>query len=97
MMINDGLVDEVQHLKKIGFSPKLNALRTVGYKEVFDFLADDISYENMIELIKRNTRRYAKRQLTWFRRNDRINWISLDGQKEESVFRTIFEIFMKGE
>jgi tRNA dimethylallyltransferase len=97
MMIHDGLVDEVEHLQKMGFGPDLNALRTVGYKEVFDFFAETISYDDMIDLVKRNTRRYAKRQLTWFRRDARINWISLDDQHVESVLKKIIEIFTNGE
>jgi tRNA dimethylallyltransferase len=57
----------------------MNALNTVGYKEVFDFMEGIHSHEEMIELIKRNSRRFAKRQMTWFRRDQRIHWMSLSG------------------
>lgn len=62
-MIQDGLVNEVKELVPY---KHLNALNTVGYKELFDYFDDKISFEKAVELIKQNTRRYAKRQLTWF-------------------------------
>lgn len=52
----------------------LNALQTVGYREFFDYFDGRISYDRAVELIKRNSRRYAKRQLTWFRRDAEIRW-----------------------
>ena len=52
----------------------MNALQTVGYREFFDYFDGLISYEKAVELIKRNSRRYAKRQLTWFRRDTEIRW-----------------------
>ena len=51
-----------------------NALRSVGYTEMFDYFDGKISFDEAVELIKRNTRRYAKRQLTWFRRDGEIRW-----------------------
>ncbi len=74
-MFAQGLVDEVQNLLDRGFSPDLNALRTVGYREVVEHLQGKISLERAVELVKRNSRRYAKRQLTWFRRDPRIHWV----------------------
>ena len=53
----------------------LNALQTVGYKELFEWFDGTISCEEAVELIKRNSRRYAKRQMTWFRRDESIHWI----------------------
>ena len=78
LMVSRGLIEEAKHLLDQGFDQSLNALNTVGYKEVFDYLSGNQSYEEMVELMKRNTRRFAKRQLTWFRRDDRINWIKAD-------------------
>ncbi len=77
-MIESGLVEEVKSVLNEGFNKKMNALNTVGYKEIFDFLDGKISLDRAIELIKRNTRRYAKRQLTWFRRDERIKWLNVD-------------------
>jgi tRNA dimethylallyltransferase len=72
-MIEEGLVKEVANLK---IFESQNALQTVGYKEVFSFLRDEINFEKMVELIKRNTRRYAKRQITWFKNQDTFQWFN---------------------
>lgn len=78
-MIENGLIEEVKLLMKQGYHYKThNSLNTVGIKEVFQFLEGELDYEEMINLIKQNSRRYAKRQLTWFRKDNRINWIHLD-------------------
>jgi tRNA dimethylallyltransferase len=78
-MIASGLVDEVRSLRARGYDRHLNALNTVGYKEVFDFLDGVSSMEAMTSLIKQNTRRFAKRQMTWFRRDARIHWTNVSG------------------
>jgi tRNA dimethylallyltransferase len=83
-MIDDGLLEEVKSV--LNFKHK-QALQTVGYKEIFDHLEGKHSLEEAIELIKRNTRRYAKRQMTWFRRNKEINWFHPND--EETVFNYI--------
>lgn len=70
-MINQSLVEEVKNV--IAFK-NLNALQTVGYKEIFDFLDEKISLPDAIEFIKKNTRQYAKRQLTWFRKDKEYQW-----------------------
>ncbi|NVO09866.1 MAG: tRNA (adenosine(37)-N6)-dimethylallyltransferase MiaA [Bacteroidales bacterium] len=70
-MLADGLVAEVKNLYDY---KHLNALNTVGYKEIFDYLNGKMSLESAIELIKRNSRRYAKRQLTWWARDNEITW-----------------------
>jgi len=71
MMIEQGLFEEA----KIFLPYKnLNALQTVGYQEIFPYLEGEYDYEEAIRLLKRNSRRYAKRQLTWFRRDDAVNW-----------------------
>ncbi len=72
-MVQSGLIDEVKNL--VPYRNK-NALKTVGYKEVFDYLDGQVDLTEMTELIKRNTRRYAKRQLTWFRNQDDFTWFS---------------------
>ncbi len=77
-MFSEGLIDEVERLRAMGYSVTLNSLNTVGYKEVYEFLQGQQTKEKAIELIKRNSRRFAKRQLTWFRSDQRINWIRAD-------------------
>jgi tRNA dimethylallyltransferase len=84
-MIKDGLIDEVKSILDRGYEPDLNSLNTVGYKEIIAYLKDEYPIERAIELIKRNTRRYAKRQMTWFRKDTRIIW--LDISKTEDLNR----------
>ena len=74
-MLEQGLVDEVHALRESGVDRSLPPLRTIGYREPFDFLEGKIDRDEMVRLIKRNTRRYAKRQLTWFRRYDEYTWL----------------------
>lgn len=79
VMIEQGLIDEVKSLQKNGYHYKTHSsLNTVGIKEVFDHLEGLITYERMLELIKQNSRRYAKRQLTWFRKDEGITWIDAE-------------------
>ena len=78
LMLEMGLVDEVRGLHAMGHENSPLLLRTIGYREVIDYLEGSISKEEMVRLIKRNTRRYAKRQLTWFRRYDPEKWVYLD-------------------
>ena len=70
-MMNDGLLAEAQNLYE---HKSLNALQTVGYRELFSYFDKEISLEFAIEEIKKNTRRFAKRQLTWFKRNEETKW-----------------------
>lgn len=81
-MLKDGLVDEVESLSQRGYGIHLNALNTVGYKEVFEYLDGRIDVKTMADLIKRNTRRFAKRQLTWFRADKRIKWMKAGSEAD---------------
>ena len=71
MMIKQGLFEEAEK-----FLPyqHLNALQTVGYQEIFPFLQGEYDYDEAVRLLKRNSRRYAKRQLTWFKRDETVTW-----------------------
>jgi len=73
-MLQQGLVEECRALLGRGYPPGLKALQTIGYREVLQFLGGELDLEEALERIQRHTRRYAKRQLTWFRRDLRINW-----------------------
>lgn len=86
-MVRAGLFDEVRVLLDAGVQPSWNALKTVGYKEVVDYFKGLHSKEHAIERIKRNTRRFAKRQLTWFRREDDLRWFSPDPTGAEATAR----------
>jgi tRNA dimethylallyltransferase len=76
-MFNDGLVEEVKGLLGKGYKKSLNSLNSVGYKEVIDYLEGSIDFETCVDLVKQNSRRYAKRQLTWFRADHGIKWFSI--------------------
>ena len=82
IMMNEGLLDEA---KKVYPHKNLNALQTVGYKELFSYFDKETSLEFAIEEIKKNTRRFAKRQLTWFKRNSETKWFEYNVNKEEVV------------
>jgi tRNA dimethylallyltransferase len=91
-MMEKGLVEEVRELKTRGYLPGMNALNTVGYKETFDFIDGKLTKEEMVRLIKQNSRRFAKRQLTWFRADKRVRWISVN---ERTNWNEIAEIIQK--
>jgi tRNA dimethylallyltransferase len=82
-MISEGFLEEVKGLKEKGYSSELKAFKTVGYQELFSYLEGEIDFTSAVEGIKLNTRRYAKRQLTWFRKERDINW--LDAEKEDLI------------
>ncbi|MCF7824755.1 MAG: tRNA (adenosine(37)-N6)-dimethylallyltransferase MiaA [Candidatus Marinimicrobia bacterium] len=77
-MFANGLIDECRKLLELGYSPDLYPMRTIGYKEVFAFLAGNLEEDDMVALIQKNTRNFAKRQLTWFRNHPYDHWINLD-------------------
>ena len=79
MMVEEGLVEEARAMLP---KREFNALQTVGYRELFDYFDGRCSLEEAIDLVKRNSRRYAKRQLTWFRRDEAIGWFSPDKLEE---------------
>ena len=85
-MMKAGLLEEVKSLQQY---KHLNALQTVGYKELFDYLENKTDLNTAIELIKQNTRRFAKRQLTWFRRDEEMKWF--EPNEEESIIDYIIE------
>ena len=90
-MIELGLVEEVRSLLHMGCTRDLDALRTIGYREICAFLAGEMALEDAVARIKRDTRRYAKRQLTWFRRDQRVRWVEVDDAETEQVVRWIVE------
>ena len=91
-MMQQGLLDEVRSLLPY---QKLNALQTVGYKELFDHLNGKTSLEEAVEKIKINTRQYAKRQLTWFKKDKEVNWINVG--EDESVIEIFTETQIRSE
>lgn len=77
LMLNQGLVDEVAALMDKGFAPGLVSMQGLGYKEIVSYLTGECSYEEAVVLLKRDTRRFAKRQLSWFRHMKDIEWVDV--------------------
>ena len=84
-MIEEGLVAETQKVLEMGYSKDLQPLNAVGYREIIAVLEGKMELDKAIEKIKTQTRRYAKRQLTWFRRWDFIEWLPADEKKPEEL------------
>lgn len=78
IMIQGGLIEEVKNLIAMGYNKELVSMQGIGYKEIISYLEGETKLDETIEMLKRNTRRYAKRQLTWFRRDNRIKWIDIN-------------------
>jgi tRNA dimethylallyltransferase len=85
MMLNEGLLAEAQALYP---NKHLNALQTVGYRELFDYFDEKSSLDFAIEQIKMNTRRFAKRQITWFKRTENVCWFDYLSDRKE-IIKTI--------
>ncbi|MCK9442928.1 MAG: tRNA (adenosine(37)-N6)-dimethylallyltransferase MiaA [Tissierellaceae bacterium] len=77
-MVGEGLIDEVNMLLEMGYDKNLPSMQGIGYKEVIMYLEGIISLDEAVNIIKKGTRNYAKRQLTWFKRDNRIKWIYTD-------------------
>jgi len=86
-MLEDGLFEEAKLFYE---HRKLNSLNTVGYREFFEYLDNIHNFETAVELVKRNTRRYARRQLTWFHKDTQINWFN--PTEKEKVFEFLKNI-----
>ena len=82
IMLNEGQLQEAERLFQ---NKELNALQTVGYRELFSYFDREISLEFAIEEIKKNTRRFSKRQLTWFKRNENTKWFDFETPYETIV------------
>lgn len=78
IMIDNGLIDEVKHILSMGYHKDLVSLQGIGYKEIIQYLENQISFDDAVDRIKQGSRNYAKRQLTWFRRDNRIKWVDVD-------------------
>ena len=87
-MINNGLIAEALNLVDY---KNLNSLQTVGYKELFDFFDNKISKKEAIDLIKRNTKKYVKKQMTWFKRDKDIKWFD---KIDNSIFEYVKKIIV---
>ncbi len=87
-MIKEGLVEEVKKLIEMGYNKNMVSMQGLGYKETINYIEGKISLRQAIDLIKRDTRRYAKRQMTWFNKNKEIYWLDIrleDKNKNETI------------
>ena len=85
-MVQQGLLKEAQALFSHLRAPPRSSRRS-GFKELFPWLRGDCSLEEALEMLRRETRRYAKRQLTWFRREKEIHWLSRDKMEEQALLQ----------
>jgi tRNA dimethylallyltransferase len=76
-MIDNGLIEEIKYILDKSYIKTVNSLNTVGYKEIISYLDGEITQDRAVDLIKRNTRRYAKRQMTWFRKVEGMHWFDV--------------------
>lgn len=84
LMMEMGLLDEIKLLLSKGYTKDLVSMQGIGYKEMINHLEGHMSYEDTVELIKKKSRNYAKRQLTWFRRDGRIVWFNKDDYEDKT-------------
>ena len=93
IMLEDGLLDEVKGLMERGYTTALNSMKAIGYKELIAYFSGGTSLDEAVELIKQSSRRYAKRQLTWFRRDKRIIWLDADGDVLHEAYEKVKKIY----
>ena len=94
IMIKNGLIEECIRLKNMGYTSSMQSMQGIGYKEIFYYLENKISLNEAIELIKKGSRNYAKRQLTWFRRDPRAIFLDKDTLNEKEIFSKITSLLL---
>ncbi|MFW6281700.1 MAG: tRNA (adenosine(37)-N6)-dimethylallyltransferase MiaA [bacterium] len=87
IMIEQGLVDEVKELINFGYNTESTAFQGLGYKEIVSYFENECSLDEAVRILKRDTRHFAKRQLTWFRRDHEIKWINLTNKTKTNVIK----------
>ena len=87
IMLENGLLDEVKELLKMGYTKDMISMQGLGYKEMIKYLDGEYTYDEAIEIIKRDSRRYAKRQLTWFKRYQDAKWFDLDKYQDIEILK----------
>lgn len=95
-MIEAGLAEEVRRLLDQGYGPELPAMRGLGYKQIVGYLLGEYDLPSAVELLKRDTRRFAKRQLTWFRADPSIRWLDVEERSPTETGATIAAMLEAG-
>ena len=95
--MEEGLLEEVKKLKEMGYHKGMVSMQGLGYKELLAYLEGETSLEEAVRIIKRDTRHFAKRQLTWFRREPEVIWVEKEdfGYQEEKILEFMDEILQK--
>ena len=89
IMLADGFEDEVRRLLDMGFAADCKPMQGLGYRQLCQYFNGELAYDEAVQLIKRDTRRFAKRQLTWWRRDDRVRWFNPAEQSEDELLAAI--------
>ena len=94
LMFEAGLIEEVKHLMELGCNRDMVSMQGLGYKEVIDYLSGTLTLEETVNKIKQETRHFAKRQLTWFRREREVTWVNKDelGHQEEKILEYMLQV-----
>ena len=92
LMLEAGLLNEAKEFFKL--DPSKTAFNAIGYKELKPFIDGDLSFDTCVENLKRETRRYAKRQITWFKRNKNINWVFADKQSKDEMYNSVDKLII---
>ena len=89
IMIEKGLLEECIKLKEMGYTSNMQSMQGIGYKEILYYLENKISFEDAVNMIKQGSRNYAKRQLTWFRRDKRCIFLDKDVMSEDEILHKV--------
>lgn len=87
IMLENGLLDEVKNLLKMGYKKDMTSMQGIGYKEMIKYLDGEYTYDEAVEIIKRDSRRYAKRQITWFKRYKDAKWFDLGEYQDVEILK----------
>jgi tRNA dimethylallyltransferase len=95
-MLELGLLQEIKDLFGMGISPKATAMQAIGYKEFIDYLAGNCTLEDACAQVQQSSRHYAKRQLTWFRKNPQIHWLTRKpGQQTQEILQSLRQVLVE--
>lgn len=97
LMVEAGLLDEIKALLAMGYDENLPALKAIGYKELFPYLKGEMSLDEALYVLKRDTRHFAKRQLTWFRKDERITWFEAEDYPDAAAMAAAMKTYFEGD
>ncbi len=95
-MVEEGLVDEVRKLREMGYGKELKPMQSIGYRHINQYLDGEVTLDKAIELIKRDTKRFAKRQMTWLRKDKDIHWYHIS-EDWDKIMKEVESFFSRGD